>query len=58
MGSDPEGPLNPYGIGFSARETDLKTELAARRRVDPSQSRVWKIKNYHSRNPVTGASPP
>ncbi|KAK9802672.1 hypothetical protein WJX73_003875 [Symbiochloris irregularis] len=53
--SDPEGPLNPYGVGFSAHETELQTELAARRRVDPSKSRVWKIKNYNSRNSMTGA---
>ena len=51
---DPEGPLNPYGVGFSARETELQSELAARRRVDPSKSRVWKIKNHNSRNTVTG----
>ena len=54
MEPDTEGPLNPYGIGFSAHETVLRTELAAKRRVDPSKSRLWKIKNYNSRNTVTG----
>lgn len=52
--SDPEGPLNPHGVGFSAHETELRSELAARRRVDPSASRMWKIKNHNSRNTVTG----
>ena len=42
------------GVGFCATETDFNTEQEAIREVDPRRSRVWKIKNPHSRNSVTG----
>lgn len=53
--SMPLGPNNPHGVGFTATETAFETELQAIREVDPRRSRVWKIKNEHSRNPITGA---
>ncbi|BDA42557.1 Primary amine oxidase [Coccomyxa sp. Obi] len=52
--SMPLGPDNPHGVGFTATETAFETELQAIREVDPRRSRVWKIKNEHSRNPITG----
>ena len=42
------------GVGFCATETEFNTEQEAIREVDPPRSRVWKIKNPHSRNSVTG----
>ena len=42
------------GVGFCATETEFNTEQEAIREVDPRRSRVWKIKNPHSRNTVTG----
>lgn len=42
------------GVGFCATETEFNTEQEAIREVDPRRSRVWKIKNPHSRNSVTG----
>ncbi len=51
----PLGPDNPNGVGFTATETPFETELQAVREVDPRRSRVWKIKNMHSRNSITGA---
>ena len=41
-------------MGFCATETEFNTEQEAIREVDPRRSRVWKIKNPHSRNSVTG----
>lgn len=52
--SMPLGPDNPYGVGFTAKETEFDTEQEAIREVDPRRSRVWKIKNPHSLNPITG----
>ena len=48
-------PQNPYGVGFSAKETVLSSELRAKRRVNSDASRVWKVVNHASRNTVTGA---
>ncbi len=45
------------GVGFVATETEFETEQEAIREVDPRSSRVWKIKNPHSRNSVTGEPP-
>ncbi|KAK9817313.1 hypothetical protein WJX72_012521 [[Myrmecia] bisecta] len=50
----PEGPDNPYGVGFKATERDLTTEKEAQRCIDVACSRIWKIKNKHSLNPVNG----
>jgi primary-amine oxidase len=41
----PPGEDNPWGNAFAPEATLLESELAARRRVDPSRSRVWKIAN-------------
>lgn len=51
----PLGPDNPHGVGFVAMETEFATEREAIRCVDPARSRVWKIKNPRSLNPVSGA---
>ena len=47
----------PAGVGFVATETEFESEQEAIREVDPRRSRVWKIKNPHSRNSVTGEPP-
>ena len=51
----PLGPDNPHGVGFVATETEFRSEQEAIREVDTRRSRVWKIKNEHSRNVNTGA---
>jgi len=43
--SEPIGPDNPLGNAFFAEETLLKTELEARRHVNPQSGRFWKIVN-------------
>ena len=50
----PLGPDNPYGVGFSADETEFQTEKQAIRMVNPSTSRIWKIKNPSKLNKMTG----
>ena len=50
----PLGPDNPYGVGFSADETEFQTEKQAIRMVNPSTSRIWKIKNPSILNKMTG----
>ena len=50
----PLGPDNPYGVGFSADETEFQTEKQAIRMVNPSTSRIWKIKNPAKLNKMTG----
>lgn len=44
------GPDNPLHNGFRAEVTPLRTEQAAKRRVDPARSRTWRIANEHQRN--------
>jgi len=44
------GADNPWSNGFVPVSTRLEGELQARRRVDPSRSRVWKISNPEVRN--------
>jgi primary-amine oxidase len=44
------GPDNPWSNAFAPVATLLETETAARRVVDPSASRCWKIVNPRSRN--------
>ena len=41
----PGTPENPWGNAFGTTATLLETELAARRNVDPSRSRTWRIAN-------------
>ena len=52
--SMPEGPDNPHGNGFWAKETPLLTESKAMRVADPAAARAWKISNPTSTHPVTG----
>lgn len=54
--SMPEGPDNPFNVGFVARERPLRTEAEAQRMADVATSRYWKIKNPRSINPLNGAS--
>ena len=54
MESLPDGPENPYGVGFVANETVLHSEKEAQRMGDLNTSRVWKIKNPNSVNPLNG----
>jgi primary-amine oxidase len=44
------GPTNPYNNGITATSTLLATEHAARRRIDPTRSRTWRIANPSSTN--------
>jgi primary-amine oxidase len=46
----PPGEGNPVGSAFETVATLLDTELAARRNVDPSRSRTWRIANHSRRN--------
>jgi primary-amine oxidase len=41
----PVGPENPYGNGWIARETPLRTELEARRELNSDTARFWRITN-------------
>ncbi|MBE9605810.1 primary-amine oxidase [Acetobacteraceae bacterium H6797] len=50
--AEPEGPENPYGNAFFEEETVLRTELAARRRIEPATHRYWKIVNPNRLNHV------
>ncbi|MGH8959804.1 MAG: primary-amine oxidase, partial [Jatrophihabitantaceae bacterium] len=44
------GPDNPYGSALVTRSTPLRTELEARRIVDPATARTWVITSGHRRN--------
>ena len=46
----PIGPDNPMGNAFFVRQTPLRSELGARRRVDFEASRYWKVINPGSTN--------
>ncbi|HEY1827961.1 MAG TPA: primary-amine oxidase [Acidimicrobiales bacterium] len=46
----PPGDDNPWRNAFEAQATLLESELAARRKVDPSRSRTWKIVNRSATN--------
>jgi primary-amine oxidase len=46
----PAGPENPLGNTIVTTATPLRTELEARRNVDPARSRTWKIVNPGVRN--------
>ena len=41
---------NPHGTAFGAKSTLLRKELDARRKVNESKARTWKIENSHRRN--------
>ena len=46
----PPGEGNPWRNAFEADATLLERELSARRQVDPSRSRSWKIVNRSAQN--------
>jgi len=46
----PRGPDNPHGNAFRAEEVLLSTEKEARRRVDSSSARFWRIVNPNCNN--------
>ena len=46
---------NSHGGAFRAVETDLTSEKAARRWVDPMKARTWKVSNPQRSHPITGA---
>ncbi|HET9918884.1 MAG TPA: primary-amine oxidase [Ktedonobacteraceae bacterium] len=48
--AEPEGPQNPYGNAFFARETVLRTEEEAQQVIDPLSGRYWKVVNPHVHN--------
>ncbi len=48
----PPGEANPWGNAFAPTSTLLESELAARRNVDPSRSRTWRIVNRATSNAV------
>jgi primary-amine oxidase len=48
--SVPTGPANPHGNAFTAEETLLSTELQARRKVNSSSARFWRIVNPGKKN--------
>ncbi len=51
VGAGPPGTEgNPWGNVFGTTTTLLETELAARRDVDPSRSRSWRIANRSAHN--------
>ena len=47
-----DGPDNPWRNGFRQRSTLLERESLAKRRIDPSRSRAWRVVNPSSRNRV------
>jgi primary-amine oxidase len=49
---EPGTPENPWGNVFGTTTTLLETEAAARRDVDPSRSRSWRVTNRSTRNLV------
>lgn len=48
--ADEPGPENPYGNAFHAQERVLRTELEARRSVEPLEARCWRVVNPQVRN--------
>ena len=48
--ADDPGPANPYDNAFHAEERLLRTELEARRSIDPLRARSWRIANPEVRN--------
>ncbi len=46
----PRGPENPQGTAFRSAVTPLTSEAVAKREVDPSRSRYWKVVNPNVEN--------
>jgi primary-amine oxidase len=52
----PEGPDNPHGNAFVMKETPLRRELEARRRIRLATNRTWKIANTCTTNALGQAT--
>jgi primary-amine oxidase len=52
----PMGPANPEGNAFAKVETPLESELLARRSVDASRARMWRVVNPAGRNALGNTS--
>ena len=50
--ADPPGPENAFYNGLRVVETPLMSEMAARRNIDGSRLRTWKIANTSRRTPL------
>lgn len=51
---DPSGSArNPYGNGFTTRETVLETQAQARTNIEPMSARTWMVKNPNRIHPYT-----
>ena len=48
--AEPAGDSNPYGNAFYQKETVLKTEKTAARRISPEHQRYWKFINPEKTN--------
>jgi primary-amine oxidase len=48
--ADPEGPANPVGNAWRAREVLVTDETMARREADPLAGRYWKVVNENVKN--------
>ncbi len=48
--ADPEGPANPVGNAWRAKEELIADETMARREADPLAGRYWKVVNENVRN--------
>lgn len=48
--SSPPGPDNPHGNAFQVAREPLRTELRAKRRLDPASARWWEIVNPRKRH--------
>jgi primary-amine oxidase len=46
----PAGPSNPYGGAFVMKETTLRTEQSAERKLNLASSRRWIVENVSARN--------
>ena len=50
-----DGPENPYGNGWTVKNTPLSTEATAQRLCNAQMGRYWKISNPSVLHAVTGA---
>src|ERR1700743_2390829 len=48
--ADPEGPANPVGNAWRAKEVLIADETMARREADPLAGRYWKVVNDNVKN--------
>lgn len=52
-----DGPDNPYGNGWTVKDTPLSTEATSQRVCNAETARYWKISNPASKHAITGAQP-